>query len=97
MPEFKDRINAQREVLEIVNRQPANEELFGLSSKAIERWISVNHLDPNSDLVRLIRTISGRLFFLANKSQEQITEEYQGVASEIASLTARIKASLQTL
>ena len=97
MPEFNNRIAAQREVLEVVNRHPLTEELFGLSSKAIERWISVNHLHPESDLVRLIKTISGKLFFLANKSQEQITEEYQDVASEIASLTARIKASMHTL
>lgn len=95
MPEFNNRISAQREVLEIVNARRANEELFGLSSNAIERWVSVNRLDPDSDLVRLVRTVSGKLFFLANKSQEQVTEEYQSVAAEIESLTAKIKTSMQ--
>ena len=87
MNEFKNRITAQRQILELVNRKRRGEELFGLSSKAIERWVAVNAIDSNSDLVELIKIASGKLFFLANKSQEQISEDYRTTSREVAELT----------
>jgi hypothetical protein len=89
MNEFSNRIAAQRHILRLVNRKNSEEEeLFGLSSKAIERWIVVNRIDPKSSLVALVKTASLKLFFLSNKSQDQVSEEYRAVASEIA-LVAR--------
>jgi len=86
---------AQRQILELVNRKRRHrEELFGLSGKAIERWVSVNAVDANSNLVELIKTASGKLFFLANKSQEQISEDYRTTSQEIAKLTTAIEAEL---
>jgi hypothetical protein len=92
MNEFNNRIAAQRQILQIVNRKRwKKEELLGLSSKAIERWISVNQINPESRLVELIITASGKLFFLANKSQEQISEEYKMISREIADISRTIE------
>jgi len=55
------------------------EELFGLSSKAIDRWVTANRVDQNLRLVLLIKTIFRKTFFLANKSQETISPEYKAV------------------
>jgi hypothetical protein len=40
--EFNNRIAAQRAILRVINREArSGEQLFGLSSKAIDRWIFV--------------------------------------------------------
>lgn len=91
MSEFNNRIAAQREILSHINRGKWKEELFGLSSGAIDRWINVNRLEASSVLVELIRQAAEKLFFLSNKSQEQITEDYKSLTSEVAVLTAQIK------
>ena len=91
MNEFNNRIAAQRKILQIVNRRIlAKEELFGLSSKAIERWVMINQLESESRLVCLIRSASEKLFFLANKSQEQITDDYKTISSEISAISKEI-------
>jgi hypothetical protein len=83
--EFNNRVGAQRAILHAINCKPWNsEQLFGLSSRAIDRWVSVNRIDPSSRVVKLIRDLSAKLFFLANKSQQQVSEEYIGVRAEIA-------------
>lgn len=95
MSEFKNRMAAQRQILELVNRKRRNsEELFGLSKKAIKRWVSANAIAADSNLVGLITTASRKLFFLANKSQEQISEDYQTASREIIELTNAINAEL---
>lgn len=95
MNEFNNRISAQRQILQLVNRKKrGKEELFGLSNKTIERWISVNRVDPESRLVQLLKTASEKLFFLANKSQEQISEEYKMISREIAAISKMIELEL---
>ena len=95
MSEFKNRMATQRQILRLVNcKEDQKEELFGLSSKAIERWATVNAIDANSKLVSLIKTVSGKLFFLANKSQEQISEDYRTASREIEELTRSIEVEL---
>lgn len=92
MDEFNNRMDAQRDILEIVNRQAGySEELCGLSKKAIERWISANQLNPRSETCDILFQIAKKLFFLANKSQEQITEEYRALSSEISSLKIKLE------
>jgi hypothetical protein len=96
MSEFNDRIAAQRHVLRLVNKKGwEKEELFGLSRKAIERWTTVNRLDPKSSLVTLVENASAKLFFLANKSQEQISEEYKATTSEIALIAEAIESEIE--
>jgi len=87
MEEFNNRMDAQRDVLKVINRKRSNkEELCGISEKAIERWIAVNRLDPESDICRILFKISEMLFFLATKSQEQVSEKYKLLSYEIAQL-----------
>ncbi|MBJ2228815.1 hypothetical protein JFT67_07115 [Pseudomonas simiae] len=90
MREFNNRIDAQREVLTLVNRLDWREELYGLSSGAIERWIRVNGIDSASELPQVIYESAEKLFFLANKSQEQITDEYRLLSAEIDDVTKRL-------
>ncbi len=91
MSEFNNRIDVQRDILNIVNGKRWTEELYGLSSGAIDRWIQVNNLDPSSHLVLTIYESAEKLFFLANKSQEQITDEYRFRLDEMEKLTKRLR------
>lgn len=91
MSEFNNRIAAQREIIINVNSGRWQEELFGLSSGAIDRWMNANRLESGSVLVELIRQAADKLFFLSNKSQEQITEEYKHLSGEVSALTDQIK------
>lgn len=91
MEEFSNRIDAQRHILQIVNMAMQNkEQLLGLSNKAISRWCTKNEVNTDSDLVVEITKASEKLFFLANKSQEQITNEYKEISSEISNITINI-------
>lgn len=91
MSEFNNRIDAQRRVLRVVNGTlHVREELFGLSTGALERWASVNQIDRNGVLVALLYEAASKLFFLSNKSQEQITEEYRQLSDEVNMLTKKI-------
>ncbi|GAC1629941.1 MAG: hypothetical protein NVS9B10_21840 [Nevskia sp.] len=91
MSEFNDRVAAQRAVLVVVNRINWKEPLYSLSSKAITRWLLENRLEPSSTIIQLVTKISEELFFLANKSQEQITDEYQAKAETVRNLTSTLE------
>jgi hypothetical protein len=89
--EFNNRIDAQRRILRVVNGSLRDkEELFGLSSGALKRWTSTNQLDRHGVLVSLLYEAASKLFFLSNKSQEQITEEYRRLSDEVGRLTKMI-------
>ena len=78
MDEFVGRMATQRHVLNVVNwKVSSTEKLFGLSSNAIERWAVANRLEPTSEIVRLLRQISSELFFMATRSQEPVSAEYE--------------------
>lgn len=97
MTEFNNRIDAQRQILRLVNRRGwTQESLYGLSGRAIDRWISQNVLDPRSPLVDLVRSASAQLYFLANKSQEQVTDEYRLKSRQVEILTREIAAEIQS-
>ncbi|MEQ1772280.1 MAG: hypothetical protein ABL891_00740 [Burkholderiales bacterium] len=92
MSEFNNRIDAQRRILRLVNAsRDFKEELFGLSSGALERWARVNDYDEHNPLLVLLKQAAAKLSFLANKSQEQITDEYRSLSDEVASLTEQIR------
>ena len=96
MKEFNNRIDAQRNILQIVNKRSWQvEELSGLSNKAINRWMLANQIDATSRLAELIRVAGRALFFLANKSQEQVTDEYKHHSQEVATLTNEIETEIQ--
>jgi hypothetical protein len=95
--EFNDRISAQRSILRAVNSEPwETEPLLGLSEKAIDRWVASNKIETHSSLVALVVGVSAKLFFLANKSQDQISEEYQLVRSEIIAARDDIIRTIET-
>ena len=77
MDEFVGRMATQRHVLNVVNRRASHEKLFGLSSCAIERWAVANRLEPTSEIIRLLKRISSELFFMATRSQEPVSAEYE--------------------
>ena len=91
MSEFNNRIDLQREVVKIVNEAKYKYEITGLSKNAIERWIMDNGLDSDSEIGKLLLNISSKLFFLANKSQEQITEDYKKTSTETSNLVQNLK------
>lgn len=97
MAEFNNRISAQREILTAVNSLPWNEELFGLAGLAIDRWVISNKIDSDSRLTSLVREAGAKLFFLANKSQEQITSDYKILSAEVESILQRITVETKSL
>lgn len=96
MNDFNNRIDAQRNILRIVNKRSWQvEALSGLSNKAINRWILANQIDATSLLVELIQVAGRALFFLANKSQEQVTDEYKHRSQEVVALMSEIETEIQ--
>jgi hypothetical protein len=91
MSEFNNRISAQRDILSKVNEVEWSEELFGLSNGAISRWAGANNIQKQSELFLLINEAAEKLFFLSNKSQEQITEEYKHLSLDVSALTSEIE------
>lgn len=87
MDEFLNRITAQRKVINIVNGKTKNSfPLVGLSSKSIQRWKLENSISNDSELMKALISISSQLFFLANRSQEQVTNEYRLLSKSISDL-----------
>lgn len=92
MSELENRVNTQREILNIVNSKTwPCEPLFSLSHVAIERWANYNQISSKSDLVINLLQASEQLFFLANKSQEQITEGYRTLSKNLSDSIQVIK------
>lgn len=84
MSEFNNRISTQRDALKIVNGSGLfSESLMSLTEKAIDRWSQSNQLDTHDPIITLLKSISGTLFFLANKSQEQVTEDYNILSDKV--------------
>lgn len=95
MDQFNNRMDAQRRVLRVVNTaQRWQEELCGLSAKAIERWIRVNQIPADGRASGLVVAISELLFFLATKSQDQLSKEYTTLFADVESLTDNLEKEL---
>ncbi|MEZ8055244.1 MULTISPECIES: hypothetical protein [Vibrio] len=84
MSEFNNRISAQRDALKIVNGSGLFvEALLSLTEKAIDRWSRNNKVGEHDAIATLLKSMSGTLFFLANKSQEQVTEDYKDLSDKV--------------
>ncbi|WP_417316019.1 hypothetical protein [Cycloclasticus pugetii] len=84
MSEFNNRIIAQRDALKIVNGSELFvEPLLSLTEKAIDRWSRNNKVDAQDSIIILLKSMSGTLFFLANRSQEQVTEDYRELSKKV--------------
>ena len=97
MNEFTNRINLQREVLQVINRKKFDYELTGLSEGAINRWLSDNRFNNDSEPIKIIFEIASKLFFLANKSQEQITDSYKNLSIEVSELVDNLKMKIDNI
>ncbi|MEZ8820878.1 hypothetical protein AB4562_20505 [Vibrio sp. 10N.222.54.A1] len=98
MSEFKNRIESQRDAVKIVNSfNLYKEPLFSLTEKSIIRWTSANLIDPKAKHVDLIMQASKKLFFLANKSQEQITEDYKKLPKDVELIFTEINKEMKRL
>lgn len=96
MSDFLNRMQAQRTILKIVNGCKIDvEPLNSLTKKSIERWALKNELKKEDSLVMLLFRTADKVFFLANKSQEQITESYKKMSHEVESLTREIKKEVE--
>lgn len=92
MSEFNNRISAQRDALRIVNGSELFvESLLSLTEKAIDRWSRNNKIDAHDPIVTLLKLMSETLFFLANKSQEQVTEDYKVLSSKVAAQLSNLE------
>jgi hypothetical protein len=83
MSDFLNRIDIQRKAIKIVNGNNIKFHLAGLSVNAIEKWREQNDISAEHDIMKMLLKISSRMFFLANKSQEQITEDYKTLSIEV--------------
>tara|TARA_R110002012_G_scaffold56973_1_gene146536 strand:+ start:27867 stop:28163 length:297 start_codon:yes stop_codon:yes gene_type:complete len=97
MNEFNNRIELQREVLKIINGKKFHYELTGLSDGAINRWLTDNKLNSTSEPIKIIYEIASKLFFLANKSQEQITDSYKKLSLEVTGLIDNLKIKIDNI
>lgn len=96
MNEFQNRINLQRKILRLVNSKiQLQEPLVSLSKNCIDRWFSSNSDIPKSTF-NLLVNISEQTLFLATKSQEQITEEYLNLSSDVCEKFNALEKNIQS-
>lgn len=91
--EFNSRVDLQRQVLKLVNHAKFNTQLAGLSKSALDNWIFSNNI-KNKELISSLYKIAEKLFFIANKSQDQITEEYKSLQLSIQTEISNLKSIL---
>lgn len=91
MSEFLNRIDTQRIVIKLVNKCDLLFPLVGLSFNSLERWRVENKINKESEIYKSLFLISSKLFFLSNKSQEQITNEYKMKSEEVFQIIKRIE------
>lgn len=98
MSEFSNRIEAQRAILKTVNKLAWDEEpLHSLTKSSLDRWVSKNQLKPDSTIHELLLEASKKLFFLANKSQEQVTEDYMALSAKVSQIHDKISQEIERM
>lgn len=95
MSEFSNRVEAQRQILGVVNTKSwKNEQLFALNQKAIQRWMIANQVQPSSGLVRLLYEASAQIFVMANHSDDPIAGAYLLTREKVSSIENQIREEL---
>jgi hypothetical protein len=85
-------MDAQRAIVKQINQVTwPREELFALSEDAIQRWLSVNRLGEDYEIVKLAREAGDALLFLANASQEQVSPEYVSRTANVTLILERLR------
>jgi hypothetical protein len=95
MDEFNSRVDAQRHLLQAVNSKSWSEPLLGLSQGAISRWVAANLLGAKAEVVVQVQEAADQLFFLANHSEDQISDAYTLSSRRIAEIALTIRMDLQ--
>ena len=93
--EFVNRMQAQREVIELINLNEKNDiQLCGLSVGAVESWYKMSEIKNKNNIKKKLEEISSKLSFLASESQQQISKKYENIESEFKALFEDLKAIL---
>lgn len=95
MNEFSSRVESQRRILKIVNgRTWKKEQLFALSTQAIQRWTSKNFINDSSQLVKLLYSASAHIFVMANHSDDPIAGIYALTQECLDAIERQVKEEL---
>lgn len=86
MDEFNSRVGAQRAIVNAVNARSTTEPLFGLSRRSIDRWIRGNKLNNDDAIVQQVNLAARELFFLANHSEDQISDQYRTASEKLSDI-----------
>ena len=95
MEEFSSRVEVQRHLVQAVNSHAwKQEQLFALTEKAIQRWSAVNGLNPETNLVQLLRAASSEVFVMANHSDDPIAGTYVLSRKRVGAIEADLRTEL---
>jgi hypothetical protein len=95
MSEFSSRVDAQRQILKIVNESTCKtEQLFALSGKAIQRWSAANEISSSTKLIRLLHAASAQIFVMANHSDDPIAGTYLLTKERVTAIGDQIREEL---
>jgi hypothetical protein len=97
MGEFSSRVEAQRQILKVVNsRDWSGEQLFAITTPAIQRWASTNGLDTSTAIVKLLHSASAQIFVMANHSDDPIAGSYALSKQKVLSIAQQVREELSS-
>ena len=98
MGEFSNRVEAQRQILKVINgRRWSGEQLFAVSTKAIQRWALSNGIENSAPLVKFLNSASAQIFVMANHSDDPIAGSYVLSKQRVVAISEQLKAELANL
>jgi hypothetical protein len=97
MSNFQNRVQAEREVLNIINMKfrTRNPQLCGLSEAAIRLWQSSSAVAPDGAIVSELLEVSFKIMRLANRSSESIEPIDKDLRIAVAASVERLKTALK--
>ena len=97
MGELSSRVEAQRQILKVVNsRDWSGEQLFAMTTAAIQRWASTNGLDASTAVVKLLHSASAQIFVMANHSDDPIAGTYALSKQRVVVLARKVQEELSS-
>jgi hypothetical protein len=97
MGEFSSRVEAQRQILKVVNsRDWLGEQLFAVTTTAIQRWASTNGFDTSTTIVKLLHSASAQIFVMANHSDDPIAGTYAMSKQRVVVLARQLQEELSS-
>jgi len=97
MSKFQNRVQAEREVLNIINMKfrNRNSQLCGLSEAAIRLWQNSSTTTPDGAIVSALLEVSFKVMRLANRSSESIEPIDKDLQVDVAASVERVKTLLR--